>query len=611
MGDHFSLDVEPGLVAAAARRLGERADHLRERGRQVTSAPGRWAAGWSSRTAATVAEEATTLGGHLVSFAGHLDTASAAVAHFAEDLDRALTVEVPDLNRRWAAADAAYDDAVASAQASYDRQVGQIPGDTPPQVRRMIRDEYAASRGAGVSGAGATRTATQDKLELEFEDVRDRLRRHARRVSTALTESVAVPVPPALVAAYRASQGNVFGQIAWTFAGGAVTDLATAAEQQLGGPMADLTEQLRTPPDDLDQLRALLDQARELGVPPTQFAPTLDQYWRYRAAEAAGIDLAEWDPSAGADANRDIIIKVYEYYQQLYLDDPDLQWAGMANMIGPSFAAGFFDLALFRRIGESAGNLPGPLRDALPEGVDRLADLSAEELRFFETTFLDMQQQIFFDQGGMHQAYVDGGLAAVEEMEAAGLIAPDVADAWADIDSGVPERVAAGNTLFLRREQHDIIDDEYQAMYDHSPTGPAMTWAMTLIGAPSIPDAQGYPDVFPLTVGFETPGPERVGTPDSIFGVDVPSVSVDNPTQVHVDVETPFPDGNIAHFDDRWALIEQDTLPRFQELLAEDPDRARDIIGSDVSDLIDDYRLSERIDDLVGQMLDWDVDVDQ
>lgn len=148
-------------------------------------------------------------------------------------------------------------------------------------------------------------------------------------------------------------------------------------------------------------------------------------------------------------------------------------------------------------------------------------------------------------------------------------------------------------------------------MYRHSPTGPAMTWAMTLIGAPSIPDAKGYPDVFPLTVAAETPGPERLGTPDRVFGVDVPSVSVDNPTQVRVTVETPFPDGNIAHFDDRWALIEQDTLPRYQSLLADDPDGTRAIIVSSAEDRIAGYRLTERIDDIVGQMLDWDIDVDQ
>ena len=80
---------------------------------------------------------------------------------------------------------------------------------------------------------------------------------------------------------------------------------------------------------------------------------------------------------------------------------------------------------------------------------------------------------------------------------------------------------------------------------------------------------------------------------------------------MHVTVETPLPDGNIAHFDDRWALIEQDTLPRYQDLLARDPDRARAIIGSSVEDRIADYRMTERIDEIIGQMLDWDVDVDQ
>ncbi len=375
--------------------------------------------------------------------------------------------------------------------------------------------------------------------------------------------------------------------------------------------MDDLAAQLREPPDDYAEIQALLDRARELGVPPEQYAPTLSEYWRHRAAEEAGIDLSTWDPSLGADANRATIIKVYEYYARLYVDDPDLQWAGMANMIGPSFAAGFFDLAQFRRLGESVGDLPAPLRDALPPGVDQLADLSAEELRYFETTFLGMQQQIFFDQGSMHQAYVDGGIAAIEEMHAAGLVDDSILQGWRDVESGIPSRVAEGNEVFLRREQEDIIDDEYREMYDRSPTGPAMTWAMTLIGAPSIPHARGYPDVFPVTVEFETPGPENVGTPRSIFGQEIPSVSLDNPTQGHVEIETPFPDGNIAHFDDRWALIEEDTLPRFQELLANDPDRARDLIGSSVEDRIGDYRTTERIDDIVEQMLDWDVDVDQ
>ena len=611
MGDHFSLDVDPDVVAAASRRLGERADHLRGRGRTAASAPGRWRSGWSSRTAATVAEEATTLADHLTTFGGKLATASELVGRFAEDLAHAVDVEVPDLNRRWRAADATYDDGVAAAHSRHDRALADIDAGTSPQARKMIRMDLDDVRSSGISAASAARAATQDKLELEFQDVRDRLRRHAARISDALTDAVAVPVPPALVSAYRAAQGNVVAQWLWNRGGGALTGLLTQAEQQLGGPLEDLERQLQEPPDDYAAITALLDRARELGVPPEQYAPTLREYWNRRAAEVAGIDLDAWDPSLGADANRETIIKVYEYYAQLYLRDPDLQWAGMANMIGPSFAAGFFDLAQFRRIGETVGDLPPPLRDALPPGVDQLADLTAEDLRFFETTFLDMQQQIFFDQGSMHQAYVDGGLEAIEEMRAAGLIDDSILEGWRQVDSGVPAEVAKGNTTFLRREQENIIDDEYRLMYEHSPTGPAMTWAMTLIGAPSIPGAQGYPDVFPQVVAFETPGPERVGTPSSIFGHDIPHISVDNPTQVRVEVKTPFPDGNIAHFDDRWALIEEDTLPRYQELLADDPGRVRTIIGSDVEGRIGDHRLTARIDEIIGQMLDWDVDVDQ
>jgi len=112
-------------------------------------------------------------------------------------------------------------------------------------------------------------------------------------------------------------------------------------------------------------------------------------------------------------------------------------------------------------------------------------------------------------------------------------------------------------------------------------------------------------------VQFDTPGPHDIGTPSSIFGHHIPSVSVDNPTQVHVDVKTPFADGNIANFDDRWALIQQDTLPAFEKLLAERPQDAHDVIASDVHDRIDHYRLDERVDDILGQLTHWSVDVDQ
>jgi len=611
MGDHFHLDVDGGAVAAAARRLGELGEHLGTRGRRTLTAPDRWAHGWRSRTAGTVGRETTVLGNHLVGFAEHFSHAGAALLELSRDLDQAEQVDVPDLNRRWAAAETAYDQALAQADDRYRRGTDGLGRDVPPQVEKMARLELADARSAATSDASAARTATQTKLELEFEDLCDRLRRHARRVSGVLARSVAVPVPDTVVAAYQASQGNLLGRVMWDLGGDLLGSLTGAARQQLAGPMERLADELVDPPQDYARIKELLARARELGLPPAQYAETLKWYWRHRAAEVAGIDLADWDPAKGADHNRATIEAVYRYYGDLYLANPGLQWAGMANMIGPSFAAGFFDLAQFRRLADAVTDIPEPLRGAVPDGVEDLADIPEEELRFYETQFLDMQQQIFFDQGSMHQAYVDGGLDAVRELQQAGLINEDLLDGWRDIDSGVPERVREGNELFLLREQRDIIDDDYRTMYDHDPTGPAMTWVMTQIGEPSIPGARGYADVFPLHVRFETPGPEDIGTPDRVFGVDVPSVSFDNPTQVHVDVETPFADGNIADFDDRWRLIEDDTLPRFQELLAADPGRARDIIASDVHDRIGDYRLSERVDDILLRLLDWEIDVDQ
>lgn len=375
--------------------------------------------------------------------------------------------------------------------------------------------------------------------------------------------------------------------------------------------MAALQKQLTNPPRNYAQIKALLTEARALGLDPKKYANTLNLYWAYRSAEEAGIDLDAWDPTKGAKYNEKTIEAVYRYYGDLFLKNPDLQWAGMANMIGPSFAAGFFDLSTFRSLAEKFGHIPEPLRKYLPEGMEDLAHIPADELRFYETTFLQMQKKIFLDQGTMHQAYMDGGLPAIEEMRKAGLIDDVTASSWTDIDSGDPARVKAGNTQFLMREQKDIIDRDYKTMYNHPGTGKAMTYVMTQIGTPSIPGAKGYPDVFPLTGKFETPGPERIGTPDSFFGHKIPSISFDNPTQGTVTVQTPLADGNIAHFEDRWGLIEKDTLPKYQELLEKHPEQARALIAADVHDRIGNYRLNERVDDIIKQLTHWKVDFDQ
>lgn len=111
------------------------------------------------------------------------------------------------------------------------------------------------------------------------------------------------------------------------------------------------------------------------------------------------------------------------------------------------------------------------------------------------------------------------------------------------------------------------------------PGGEAVTYMVTLAGEPSIPGAKSYPEVFPYKFSVESPGPENV-----------PLTNWDNPTQFRTDFTTGFPDGNIANADQRWALIQQDTLPAYQNLPATDPARAEQIIGSDFNDRVDQYR---------------------
>lgn len=346
-------------------------------------------------------------------------------------------------------------------------------------------------------------------------------------------------------------------------------------------------------------LRVRLDLLRSIGVPPNQYRDLLQMYWVALAAQKAGIDLSQWDPTRGAGELSDIIKKVYTYYGDLYLDHPYLMWAGMANMIGPSFAAGFFDLDLFRRIADVLDK-PG-----VPFDMSVIANMSEQELRFFETTFLRMQRDIFYDQAMMHEAYLDGGMDAIRELQAAGLIDLRTEQAWGQIDegrlTGDRDLLEAGNAALLRREQEDIIQDNYQLMYDRPVTGPAFTYLMTALGEPSVPGADSFADYKPLWISMETPGPENI----PLFGWD-------NPLQGEVKVRTPLPDGNIADFDDRWDFISQDTLPAFQELLREDPELAREIISSDVGDRIDDYRIYHRIDDILWHFgTDWGVDFDQ
>jgi hypothetical protein len=260
--------------------------------------------------------------------------------------------------------------------------------------------------------------------------------------------------------------------------------------------------------------------------PPPPLTPhELKEKWLNAALERAGIERSRWRPADGVDANRSTIEAVYRYYGALCVEHPELQWAGMASLIGPAFYAGFMDVALLRLTGGDV---------------------------FYETAFLTMQKKIFEDQATMHEAFLAGGAEAIAELHDAHIVDSATLEAWRQIAAG---RLEDGNRTLLLREQRDIIDRFYVQMLDRrQPAGSVFTYLMTLAGAPSVPGGKGYPERYPLTLGLG-----------------------------RLRLRTPLANGNIAIFANRWQLIEDDTLPAYRAFVRDHLAEARSLMGASVA----------------------------
>lgn len=390
----------------------------------------------------------------------------------------------------------------------------------------------------------------------------------------------------------------------------AVAQLATAAQStatQIESSTS-LTDAELFAPQPLstsaEELERLVDLARSLGKDPSTYADLLQQMYVARAAEKAGIDLSTWDVDGGAGAVSDHYEKTYDYYAQLYLDNPNFRWAGMAAMIGPSFAAGFEDLDQFQDVAKAMKDALGNIPDsALPfpvDQLDKIAGMGEEELKFYQTTFLQMQKDIFYDASMMHEAYLDGGLESIQELRDAGLLGADdqqsnqAYKAWENIDTatrtGDTDLLNLGNEQLLYREQYYTIADQYQDMKNHPVTGEAMTYIMGVVGQPSIP------------------GTKTLGQVDDPIHVEIDSMPLVPGTQGG-EVTINIPRSNIADFDTRWGLIKDDTLPVYLDLVENDPGRVEEILNSSVRGRIDDLRLIDRLPTIVDGLVDTEVRV--
>lgn len=348
-------------------------------------------------------------------------------------------------------------------------------------------------------------------------------------------------------------------------------------------------------PTDLTTLQKLLDSARAAKLDPTRYATLLQQYWLVKAANIAGIDLNAWDPAAGSTANLDNGAKVYRFYGNLFLNNPSLQWAGLANMIGPTFAAGIQDLqgmqGFASQLARNLDTLPSGVQTLLPPGLAQLAavsgQLTAQETGWFDSKFLAMQKHIFIDMAPQHEAYLNAGLSGIDEIRRAGLIDNDTNQAWIDINRGDPAHVQQGNTRLASREQNQVIANQYDQMYQHDgPIGAAVTYGMTAVGAASIPGTRTPAEYHPINLD------EQVNMPGQF-----------RDESIDLRLSTPLPDFNISDRAHRWDYITNDSLLAYQRLVHDNPDLARQIIASPVEQRVAAQHLQQRWPTITDDLL--------
>lgn len=313
--------------------------------------------------------------------------------------------------------------------------------------------------------------------------------------------------------------------------------------------------------------------------------------WAAVAYLQAGVDPATLDPGAGLVANDARVRAIYEFYGDAFRATPEMQWAGFANLVGPTFYAGWQDIHVLKTVIDDSDRaeylwnvamlpeLPAPvwsivdLVDAIPvDGWDLAALATSTTLGWLEVKMLAMQREIFDDIGWQLAAYRYGGLEAVERGAAFLDDRRHLVDAWTDVASGEPARLAEANRYFLEREQRQIIQDDYDAIFHFAPpAGPVLIALMSLIAQSPVPGGRPYREVVTREVSIPVPIPDEpdVWPPWELIPLSMGKISVT------------VPRGNVANFDDRWEWIVTDLLPAY-EVLLDDPDRLHELIETPI-----------------------------
>jgi hypothetical protein len=302
---------------------------------------------------------------------------------------------------------------------------------------------------------------------------------------------------------------------------------------------------------------------RAAGIAPTAAAArpaaqnltnlTAEQ-WRARALTAAKIDPATWKPSAGFEANRENVKKVYAYYADLYNQRPELKWAGMAKLAGGTVYGGLEQSELGRKAAQVAATAatltPAPGAGTAAEA----AKTAYGEAQFLQTQLLDMQKEIFKDLAWQHQAYVEGGLPALEAAYQRGELDSDQMQAWRGIASSDDNQQWSGNTRLLYREQKVILDTGYEQIRSR-----VTSLNLSRFPPVSLPIDSGKMIAGAMSQMAESPIPG---------GRSFREVTGDKT--------------DITVFKDRWNWIKEDMLPAYRNLT---PERRTALVNQSLEEL--------------------------
>ncbi len=200
---HYSLTLDASSLTTAARKLADLETGLGSgdeggRLRRLSGSRG----SWTGRAATACFAEMVRLGDAMIAVSAKAGSARAAVESFARAAETAMTATLPGLNRRWDAANTAYDSAVSRASATYRSEVRAVRN-LAPEDQEEILDDAQRTRDRAIDSAAAARFRTRERLDAEYHDMITGLESAARALAAGLTAAMPIPFSDAEWSAVR------------------------------------------------------------------------------------------------------------------------------------------------------------------------------------------------------------------------------------------------------------------------------------------------------------------------------------------------------------------------------------------------------------------------